>query len=100
MDEFKMHFLARSGDVWVRGEAGDEQKGAGTRMTPDFWLEWLGMMKSFTAWLTYERGLRGRFTEAAFSPGSRVMWKRSSRANAVGDACPRRAPFSYEEDRS
>lgn len=67
---------------------------------PDFWLERLGMMKSFTVWLTYERGLWGRLTEAAFSPGSRVTWKRSSRANAVGDACLRRAPFSYEEDRS
>lgn len=31
-----MHFLARSGDVWVRGEAGDMSKGAGTRMTHRF----------------------------------------------------------------
>ena len=95
-----MRFLARSGDVWVRGEAGDEQKRAGTRMTPRFLVGAAGYDEIIYSGLTYERGLRGRFTEAAFSPGSRVTWKRSSRANAVGDACLRRAPFSYEADRS
>lgn len=49
------------------------------------------MMKSFTVWLTYERGLWGRFTEAAFSPGSRGYVEEKLQGECCGRCCCRRA---------